>query len=258
MLKIGCTSIRVVVLILFNVFLTLHVLGGFTALLIFWIPIIARKGGKLHVRIGWVFVYAMGLVSVSAWYMAAHRIFFDPASDFEKITFSWFLMYVGVLSGASAWYGIRVLHHKNRSYAHRNVLDLGFSLLLLISGIGMFLYGNSVDVPLFKWFSLIGIIHGTYQLYYWLRRPKHKMHWWFEHLGGMLSCCIATITAFVVFSAPRLLNIDTVNPILWFLPAMVLVPVKILFTRYYKRKFKVNSKIPRGNENHNKLNHAGK
>nr|WP_239586995.1 DUF2306 domain-containing protein [Bacillus ectoiniformans] len=215
----------------------MHIAAGFLALIVFWIPIVTKKGGKVHNLVGWIYVYAMGIVAVSSFYMGAFRIFFDEQADLERVSFSWFLIFISILSGASAWYGIRVLRFKKRKEPHRQVLDLFVSLLLLCSGIGIGIYGVSIDSPLITYFPLLGLFLGGTQLNYWLRKPNRKMHWYFEHFGGMIACCISTVTAFTVFGAPRLLNISSSNLLLWLLPTFVLVPVIIGFSVYYQRKF---------------------
>ncbi|NEU31788.1 DUF2306 domain-containing protein [bacterium LRH843] len=221
----------------FSFFRLLHIIGGVTALLIFWIPMVTKKGGTIHKRIGWVYVWAMGIVSVSAFYMGTYRVFFDESADPERISFSLFLIFIAILSGASAWYGIRVLRFKKREGAHRHLVDLFVSVLLIISGIGIGVYGIRIGSPLITYFPILGIFLGSIQLYYWLRKSFKKMHWYFEHLGGMIACCISTVTAFTVFGAPRLLDIQSTNLFLWILPSLILVPVMIGFSQYYRRKF---------------------
>ncbi|MET3698621.1 predicted membrane protein DUF2306 [Bacillus oleivorans] len=222
---------------LFSLFLNLHIIGGFTALLVFWVPIVTKKGGKVHRTAGWVYVAGMGTVSITALYMGIYRII--TSDELGIVSFSWFLIFISILSGATAFYGIRVLKYKKRTAMHRNLLDLSFPLLLILSGIAIGIYGWMIQSPLITWFPLVGIFLGSTQLIYWLRKPVKKMHWWFEHLAGMLGCCIATITAFMVFGAPRLLNIETVNVFLWFLPTIFLTPVIIGYSVYYAKKFKV-------------------
>jgi uncharacterized membrane protein len=222
---------------LFTVFKVLHIIAGFTALLVFWIPIITKKGGKTHVRVGWIYVWAMIVVAVSALYMGTWRIVADPNRTVESVSFAWFLIFISILSSATAWYGIRVLKFKKRSGVHRQPVDLLFSSLLLLSGIGMSVYGSSLHSSLLTWFPWIGIMVGGTQLLYWLRKPDHPMHWWFEHLGGMLGCCIATITAFTVFGAPRLLGLSQVSLFIWFGPTLLMLPVIIGMSVYYRRKF---------------------
>ncbi|MDQ0340787.1 putative membrane protein [Caldalkalibacillus uzonensis] len=227
----------VINMILFEGMRWVHIVAGFLALFTFWIPIVTKKGGKVHTRIGWIYTSAMAIVSVSAWYMGLYRIFFSPYSDSEVISFAWFLIYIGLLSAATAWYGIRVLRFKHRKSRHRHSIDLLFPFLLLSGGIGMSIYGHFINFPLLAWFPLVGIFLGGSQLWYWLRVPKMKGQWLIEHIVGMLSCSIATITAFTVFGAPQLLNIAGSHPVLWFIPTIVMLPVIIGFTTYYTKKF---------------------
>lgn len=222
---------------IFDLFRWLHIIAGFLALFTFWVPIVTKKGRKAHRRAGWVYVYAMIVVSVSAFYMGVYRVFFDPDKSPESAAFAWFLIFIAVLSAASAWYGIRVLRFKRRTEQHHMIVDYVFPVLLLVSGIGISVYGFVIDFALLKYFPILGVFLGSTHLIYWLNRPKLNMHWVMEHLAGMLSCCISTITAFAVFGAPRLLNIDSVSIIVWLLPTMLIVPLLIAFSNYYKRKY---------------------
>lgn len=231
--------------LIFNYFKWLHIVAGFLALLIFWLPIVTKKGGKVHNRIGWIYVYAMTVVSFSALYMGLYRIFLDPSRNQDSISFSWFLIFISILSGASACYGIRVLRFKRRSERHIQIADYILPILLIVSGAGISIYGFVIDFALLKYFSLLGIFLGTTHLIYWLKRPKLKMHWIMEHIAGMLSCCIATITAFTVFGAPKLLKLESVTLIVWLLPSIIIVPLLIGFSNYYKRKYNPPKQIHR-------------
>jgi uncharacterized membrane protein len=122
---------------LFSLFRLLHIIAGFMALVVCWIPMLTRKGGKTHVRFGWVYVAAMAAVAVSAWYMGIWRITLDAFSTEETVAFAWFLIFIALLSSASAWYGIRVLRYKQRKSAHRGVLDIVIPLALVLFGIGV-------------------------------------------------------------------------------------------------------------------------
>ncbi|MFC4403426.1 DUF2306 domain-containing protein [Gracilibacillus xinjiangensis] len=221
-------------MILFDFFRIAHIIAGFLAAFIFWIPIVVKKGGRLHTIIGWIYVYAMLIVALSAFYMGFYRIFIDEESD---KAFSWFLVYIALLSTASAWYGLRVLRYKKRKTVNQRLDDLGFSILLFLSSIGISIYGFIINFALLSYFPFVGLFLSVSQLIYWLRKPKIKGHWYIEHLIGMLSCCIATITAFLVFGAPRLLNIESVSIILWFAPTILLTPVIIGFSVHYGKKF---------------------
>src|SRR5699024_3365232 len=111
---------------IFDLFRWLHIITGFIALFIFWVLIVTIKRRKAHRRSVWVFVYAMTVVSISAFYMGVYRIFFDPVKSPESVAFAWFLIFIAILSGACAWYGIRVLRFKRRSERHHIKLDYAF------------------------------------------------------------------------------------------------------------------------------------
>ena len=230
---------------LFSIILTLHILAGFTALTVFWIPLITKKGGLLHRKVGWVYVTAMYTVAATALYMGIYRIFFDYTTP-EARAFSFFLLFIAILSGATAWMGIRVLRFKRRTKSHQNPYDLGISALLILISLITMAVGWVYAFPLLQYFPILGIILGSGQLYYWLTPPKNKMHWYFEHYGNLIGCSIATITAFTVFGAPRLLNISSFSIWLWFLPTLLLVPLIYLFNWHYRKKFKITSFTNKG------------
>src|ERR1700689_1572169 len=48
-----------------------HVVAGSMALMLFRIPVIAPKGGRAHVRAGWIYVFCMSVVVVTAFVMSA-------------------------------------------------------------------------------------------------------------------------------------------------------------------------------------------
>ncbi|WP_342744222.1 DUF2306 domain-containing protein [Oceanobacillus senegalensis] len=222
---------------MFNFARWTHIIAGFVALMVLWIPIVTRKGKKLHRGSGWIFVISMATVSVTAFYMGIYRIVWDSGTDQDGISFSWFLIFISILSAATAWYGVRVLRFKRRRASHRYFFDLLFPVLLLTSSIGIMIYGWVIHFPLLQYFPIIGLFLGGIQLQYWISIPKISSHWVVEHIVGMLSSCIATITAFIVFGAPRLLQIDSVNLFIWFLPTIVFVPLVIVSTVYYGKKF---------------------
>ncbi|MFC5711966.1 DUF2306 domain-containing protein [Thalassorhabdus alkalitolerans] len=215
----------------------IHIFSGFVALLIFWLPIVTRKGGKLHRRSGWVFVSSMATVSITAFYMGIYLIYLDAGTASGDTPFSWFLIFISILSGATTWYGVRVLRFKGRRISHSNTVDLIFPILLITSSIGIMIYGWVIGFPLLQYFPIVGLFLGGTQLKYWISIPKTSSHWVVEHTIGMLSTCIAAITAFTVFGAPRLLQVESVNLLMWFLPTLVFIPLIIVLTIYYEKKF---------------------
>ena len=226
----------------FQIVLYLHILAGFTALTVFWIPLITKKGGMIHRRVGWIYVWAMGIVAATAFYMGIYRIGLDASRNAAEKSFAFFLLFIAVLSASTAWNGIRVLRFKRRTRRRSLLsLDTGISFLLVFSSIITMVIGWVNQFPLLQYFPVIGLFLGYGQLKYWLTPPQTKMHWYFEHFGNLIGCSIATITAFTVFGAPRLLNISSISIFLWFLPTIILTPLIFGFTRYYRKKFRLST-----------------
>ena len=219
---------------MFSFFLMLHIIAGFSALFTFWLPLVLKKGGKWHIRIGWFFVAMMGTVSVSAVSMAFIRIFVQPDTSPDRFSFSVFLLFIAVLSSSTAYYGLRVLRYKKKATQHRHYGDLAFASLLFLSGVGGSIYGFTIGNALISYFPFLGIFLGLGQLTYWLRPMKVRNSWLLEHIQGMIACSISTVTAFTVFGAPRLLGEDFRNIFLWILPTIVLVPLIFWFKRNYR------------------------
>ena len=126
--------------------LYLHIALGAVALLLYWLPVITRKGSKLHINAGKVFYYLMLIVSGSGIVMSLMGLY-DPvgiytagkqmtAAQIERmlvwrIPLSQFLLLLSLLTWVTVRHAIGVLLAK----ANRNLLKrlsfLGPVLLML-------------------------------------------------------------------------------------------------------------------------------
>ena len=79
----------------------IHIAAGIVALAVFWIPLVTRKGGRIHRRFGMIYSWAMGMVVVFALFAVGFRLFVegDPALKSRSI----FLAFIAILTAASAW-----------------------------------------------------------------------------------------------------------------------------------------------------------
>ncbi len=217
-----------------KIILALHIAGGTAALVSMLLPLIARKGGQLHRRSGWVFVSGMTVVSATAFILSAARLLTDPTP--EGRTAGAFLFFVAILTAAGVSAGVRVLRAKQRTAPHRNLWDLGMAFTLTLASVAMAIWGLSSGRTLLTAFSAIGLLTGGSQLAYWLRPPTHPMHWWFQHMGSMMGSCIAATTAFLVVNASRV-GADTFALAVWLTPTIIGTPMIVLWTAYYRRRF---------------------
>jgi uncharacterized membrane protein len=214
--------------------LWIHVAGGTVALLAMIVPMLARKGGTLHRRAGWVFVGGMTTVSLTAFVLAAARFITDasPQGRFRGI----FLFFIAILTAAGVSAGVRVLRAKQRRGVHRGAWDHGVAAVLTASSVAMAVYGLATGTTLFIVFSIVGLANGIGQLRYWLRPQSHPMHWWFEHMGQMIGSSVAATTAFLVLNADRL-GLSALSLVVWLGPAVIGLPLSAIWQAYYRRRF---------------------
>src|SRR5699024_10134457 len=168
-------------------------------------------------------------ISGTSIHMAWYRIWYEGNQTAEQFSFYLFLMFIAILSFSTAMYGLRVLRFKKHKGKHHRGVDWIIPSVLLISSIMMSIYGLRFGHPLLAWFPMVGIFLSLSHMVYWWRQPRFKNQWVIEHLTGMLSCGISTVTAFVVFGAPRLFALNDASLWLWFAPTIVLVPLILYF-----------------------------
>ena len=226
-----------------------HVATGFVGLVAFWIPLFARKGGRVHVRAGRVYTYCAYVVTLSAVTAAAGRIAallaqgLGPADRPDTYGFALFLGYLGVATFATVRHAIRVVETRKSPERLRTPVHEALAWASIAGSVAVIAFALAVrsDVsPILLGLSPVGLVTGSGMLRL-MRRPRaRRMGWFYSHLGSMLGGGIAFHTAFAVFGAQRLWAYDLAGPLAvvpWLLPTALGIPAIILWTRYYRRKF---------------------
>lgn len=220
-----------------TVVIVLHVLAGAVALLSMWVPIFSKKGGKLHRRAGWVYVWTMAVVSVSALVASGVRVALAP----DRREGSLFLMMVAILAGVATWWGVSVLRQKNRSTSSKRVLDWAAAAALLLSGLAGIVYWTLGAMLLFGIFGALNVAIGARFVHTLRTTPTNRWWWWFEHFFGMIVACIGTVTAFLVVnygSAPAALRAAIPSIAVWVAPGIVGGTALGILKRYYQARLK--------------------
>jgi hypothetical protein len=130
---------------------------------------------------------------------------------------------------------VRALRAKSRTAPRHHPLDLGLPALLTAASVALLVHGLGGGHRLAAGFAPVGLLVGAGQLAYWLRPPREKLHWLLQHMGGMIGSGIASLTAFVVTSAPRL-GLGSGSLWLWLAPTALGVPGLIAWQRLYRRR----------------------
>jgi uncharacterized membrane protein len=218
---------------LFQSVLAIHIAAGAVALLFFWIPLVTKKGGRTHRRVGWVYVAAAATLAVTGLLLCVPLVTNGSPRRWRA---GMFLAYVSVLAGASAQFGVRALLTQGRTGAWRSAIDLVPPLLLVAGGVGLAAFGIGHSTVLYVLFAGLGVALGVAQLRFWRTPPVHGHEWFLAHMSGMGTSCITTVTAFVVVNAQHL-GLRTFDLRLWVGPIAVLAVGLTIWRRYYAKRF---------------------
>jgi uncharacterized membrane protein len=212
-----------------------HILAGLAALVLFWVPALTRKGSDLHRRSGRAYVWAMGVVVVSAVPLSLRFLWLG------KWVAGVFLAYLAVITFTSLWNGRMVLAHKQAPQAFYGPMYRMLGVLNLLSATAVLVVGLYTEVWLFVFFSPIGFIAAV-EAWRKTRLPTtDPRYWWYEHLGGMIGTGIAAHVAFLNFGARYVIpgySLDgAVGILAWLVPVVAGVIAAEWASRHYRRKF---------------------
>ena len=220
----------------FQTILTVHIAAGAASLLVFSVPLIAKKGGRTHRRVGWVYVAAAATAALTGLWSCIPLVSGGSPLRWRA---GIFLAYVSLLAGASALFGMRALRTKGRAGVSRVAIDLIPPLLLVAFGIALAAFGIHRSMILYVLFATLGVVLGVAQLRFWLTPPAHEHMWFLAHMTGMGTSCITTITAFIVVNARRF-GMRTFDLPLWAGPIAVLAIGLTLWRRYHAKRLTGN------------------
>jgi hypothetical protein len=254
-----------------------HIALGIVGLVLFWFPVFASKGGKLHRITGkafacialWVsftgivasiwaflfpvsFLYSLSSVEVKGdslpYYVEMIRFLFSLLAFLSIATLSGVILGVASVRCKTHYVGLRTVWVVGPLLATSLIAGL-----LTIFGIWNLWLSNQEQHPLFDgqaqkyWISvalgLLGVFNTCADLRYVLRTNHHRMDWFCKHMECMLGTGIAFYTAFLVFGARTLyekLGIDLHDAwhvLPWVLPAALGLPLISWQVKKYRRKF---------------------
>jgi hypothetical protein len=251
-----------------------HIVAGAIGLPVFWIPVFAKKGGRLHIRAGQVFVWCAYWVTLtglvfSVWGLTHPTSLLGSSRPIkpeslpyviEKLRFFYSILgFLSLAVLAGIILGVRVIRTRHDHEKLRGPLVIGvesalglWSLGLAADGLWTVLACYGGWHPLLTspgqgqryWINvflgLLGIYGVWGDLRFVLRPRESPMAWWYMHMECMLGAGIGFHTAFMVFGANRLLKLELEgvwNLLPWVLPSAIGIPATAKWVGYYRRKF---------------------
>jgi len=238
-----------------------HIGVGMVGLLLFWIPVFAKKGSKLHIRCGRIFVWCGYYIAATAaisctWGLISPVSFAGVKRELTSEQLAalngnirFLFAILGTLMTwllASLIMGMHAVKTRLKSNTGSWRVKLGFALSGTASG-GLLLFGltnaisgggNAYFIPIVL--GILGVVDCKTGLAYLKLPSATKMTWWYVHMECMLGSGVAFHTAFFVFGFSRLFGIQLNGPLAlvpWLLPTAVGIPTIVIWTKYYRRKF---------------------
>lgn len=234
-----------------------HVTIGAVALIIFWLPMIAKKGSKNHIFYGKLFVNGMYAVSISGFIMST-LVLIDPIAvrlpttlmDADKTAsfivrnriFSGFLLMLSVLVFCNVRQAILVLKAKADRSVLKTPFHIGLLILLGVLGFVMGVVGVEHSILLFEIFAGLCIFNSIGMLYYIYKPAIKQREWLIVHLGNILGTGIAAYTAFFAFGGNRLFSAFLSGNLMvvpWILPGIIGTIASIYLTKKFRQRYKV-------------------
>lgn len=234
--------------LVYDIVRIVHLLAGAVGLLLVPVPLLTKKGGKLHKQVGKLFVGAMtlasetGLAMATAWLVAP--AYFHPegagADPTSARAGGLFLATIAFITLSGIHQLVRAPARKGETTPAPTFRDLALPLATAVAGVATAATGLALAKGLLIGFGALAIFAGISDLRFSTRKLPSRMAWWYQHMGGAMVTVIATLTAFVVFGGRRLfadLVPDGFGWVLWIAPALVIVPATELWIARYKRRF---------------------
>lgn len=212
---------------LFHLFLVAHICAGAVGLVVFWVPIVTRKGADQHVRTGRIFTrcmlatgtFAVGIsVCTLIAPLATHPHMEDAA--LVRGVFGWMMLYLAVLTINLSWYGTQCIRNRRDHGRNRAWPNLALQPLVMVLAVNTALQGWQLAQPLLLGISVVGIATGVTNLRFIYRAPS-RVGWQLEHIKGLVGAGISVYTAFFAFGAVRLMPELALSPLLWSAPLIV-------------------------------------
>lgn len=244
-------------LVIHTTLLYLHIALGAIALLLFWLPIIARKGGKLHISAGKAFYLIMLIVSGSGIIMSLIGLA-DPVGIYVnskplsseqiegmmrwRIPFTYFLLLLSLLTWVTVRHAIGVLRAKANRSMLRSWRYQGPVLLMFPSAVFVGIQGISIGMPLLIIFAAVSFFTATTISLYVYRATVAPRAWIIEHFGSIVGAGIAVYTAFFAAGGRRVLSQWLPGEwqlVSWLAAPVIGITILATLTGYYKRKYKV-------------------
>ena len=213
---------------LFGALVNAHLFFGVIGLVTFWAPVIAKKGGTLHRRAGFVFAYSMmttGTIATGISFttlsapLETHPLLTDQA--LIEGQFGWLMLFLSLLTINLGWHTLATVRYKRNHRGHRGPVSIFLQVGVIVSALNCSWHGWGLDKPLLVGVGLIGVLAGVVMSTFMLSTNVEKTDYLHQHLRAGVGAGISAYTAVLSVSLVRFWPEQTFNPWLWSIPTVL-------------------------------------
>ncbi|MCA0377332.1 MAG: hypothetical protein LCH84_16940 [Gemmatimonadetes bacterium] len=216
----------------FYAFLAVHVTCGAIGLLLFWIPVIRRKGGRTHRTWGLWYARLMFVTACMALCMAITTLLDPLATHPRQVALGWsaerirgvfgvLMAYLAVLTAHLVWHGLASVRNRAQHERNRHWGNIALNIAVLVSAAACAVVGVRLGDTLLMVFPLVGLVSALRNLWFISRRTPSKIRWQLEHVKAIVGSGISVYTAFLAFGLVRLSPDRALDPRWWAVPFVV-------------------------------------
>lgn len=243
--------------LVFNTILVGHIAIGAIALVLFWLPIIGKKGTPFHKKVGSYFVWSMTTIGITGIILTT-MILIDPLAirdpqgtfDIEKANRvanysrnnAYYLMMLSFLVLCTTWQSVLALVAKKDNSKMKRPFHLFCIAMLMITGLYVGILGITKGYLLFKIFSVLSLFLSISCLRYIYKKEIKNGEWVLEHVGNIVGSGIAAYTAFFVFGGSSMLKNYLPADwgfVLWILPGVIGTIISRRYENTVRKQYKI-------------------
>ena len=238
---------------LHGLLLILHIALGSAALMLFWVPIVTKKGQLNHKIFGNVYKNTMYAVAATGAVMAIMVLAYPLVIKHEyanhenaqqiasNLRVFWtFLLYLSLLSFAGTRHGYAVLQVKDNRALLRTWQYVAPLAMLFVGGIALILSGIARGHALHIVFGILGTLIGLGALRYIFAKSVSKRRYIIEHIGSMIGSGIGAYTAFISFGGRHFIeSAGSYQIVFWMAPGLMGGIASYLMCKKYGKIFQL-------------------
>ncbi len=219
--------------VIHDFFLRIHIPAGTLSLILFWIPVMVKKGNNIHRKVGKAYYWSMWIVQITAFILSINNVFLG------QYIMAAFLGFLAILTGYPLWYSYEILQQKKvwseRYFNNRKAFAwvLFMASLCMVIGAALLKFQNQGVLMLF--FGLLGIpaMKDALMSKETAMKKENRIK---MHMQGTIISGIAAYTAFLSFGGRSLFG-DLLPGYWQVLPWIAPTIIGVTAIRFMKKRY---------------------